>query len=135
MSQQWRLGLAGALLAVLLWQVLWQPGLGRLERAQQAHARALVLAGALLGAQPGGLPAQVERSPARLSASARAAGLKVLGFELGEGQLQVAVQGPAQVLLGWLQAREVEGGRFSSLTLERIDGQLRVQAVLEVPAG
>lgn len=125
--------LAAVLLAVLLWQALWQPAQLRLEVAERRYQQQWELAQAIGAATPLGMRAQTPVRLAQVSEAVAAAGLELEQLDVEAGVLRLTLRGEALALLTWLEGMERGGAILQNLALEKSATQLEARVALRLP--
>ena len=125
--------LAAVLLAVLLWQGVWQPAQSRLEGAERRYQQQWALARQIGAAIPQRSRAATPIRPAHVSEAVAAAGLELEQLDVDGRVLRLTLRGDALALLTWLEGMERSGAILQSLALEKRATQLEARLGLELP--
>lgn len=129
-EQKSLLALAGLLVAVLAYTLVWQPTRQRLEVAERLYRQHAELSARIRQARP--VEAAVADRPlsVRVNESAAQAGLGITEMAIDGETVRLVVSGEPGRLLDWLDQREREGAVLQSLTLQAGEGVLQAQLVL-----
>lgn len=125
--------LAVVLLAVMLWQALWQPAQMRLEGAQRQYHQHWGLAREMAAAIPRRSHADAPVRPAQVSETVAAAGLELEQLNVDGSLARLTLRGDALALLTWLEGMERRGVTLQNLVLEKRVAQLEATLGLELP--
>lgn len=125
------LGLAGLVLVVVGYLLIWQPTRQRLEVAERQYRQQVELSARIQRAEPGRDTSVATRPlSVQVNGSATAAGLDITEMQVDGDSLRLLVSGDANLLLHWLDQHEREGAVLQSLTLEARNGLLEARVVL-----
>lgn len=125
--------LAAVLLAVLLWQGLWQPAQMRQESAERHYQQQWELAREISAATPQRSRASAPVRPAEVSETVAAAGLELEQLNVDGSLVRLTLRGDALALLTWLEGMERRGAILQSLMLEKRATQLEASLGLALP--
>lgn len=125
--------LAAVLLAVLLWQGLWQPAQVRLAGAERQFQQHWELAREISTASPQSSRASAPVGPAQVSETVAAAGLELEQLNVDASLVRLTLRGDPLALLTWLEDMERRGAILQNLVLEKRAAQLEASLGLELP--
>jgi general secretion pathway protein M len=125
--------LAAVLLAVLLWQGLWQPAQVRLAGAERQFQQHWELAREISTASPQSSRASAPVGPAQVSETVAAAGLELEQLNVDASLVRLTLRGDPLALLTWLEGMERRGAILQNLVLEKRAAQLEASLGLELP--
>lgn len=125
--------LAAVLLAVLLWQGLWQPAQVRLAVAERQFQQHWELAREISTASPQSSRASAPVGPAQVSETVAAAGLELEQLNVDASLVRLTLRGDPLALLTWLEGMERRGAILQNLVLEKRAAQLEASLGLELP--